>query len=119
MLNAITINVVIIDNDIAEIDPDAQPDCFVRILDRRLYGDGTVYGVDDAGKFDQCPVAHQLDDASLELGDLWVEQARAMPLQLRQGSVFVTGHHLRIADNISRKYGGQPAFHVGPSKHKD
>jgi hypothetical protein len=51
-----------------------------------LHGDRTGHGLNDARELDQNAVAGRLDDATLVVGDLRVDQLAAMDTQPCQGS---------------------------------
>src|SRR5262245_19932887 len=62
-INAITVEVLAVDDHVAEIDADAELDAHVGRFGRIALGhsalhlDGAAHGIDDAGKFHQHPVA--------------------------------------------------------------
>src|SRR6266446_4510810 len=79
-IDAVAVNVVLVNDDVAEIDADAE-------LDAALLGDAVIaqchfalqfdrarHRIDDAGEFDQQPVAGGLHDAAAMLGDPGVRQ---------------------------------------------
>src|SRR6476619_3464030 len=82
-VDAVAIEVVALDDHVAEIDADAQLDAVVRrdtevVLGHRLlHLDRAAHRVDDAGKLHQHTVAGRLDDAALMLGDLRIEELAA------------------------------------------
>jgi hypothetical protein len=73
-IDAVTEDVLVLDDHVAEIDPDPEPDPAVlghtgfAIDHRALHLGGTADGVHDAGEFYQHPVAGRLDDAAGMLG---------------------------------------------------
>src|SRR5262245_13471552 len=74
-VDPVTEYVVAVDNDVAEVDADAEGDALVlrhlRALgcNVRLYFDGTTYCIDHTRKFQQQPVSSGLDDATALLGN--------------------------------------------------
>ena len=66
-VDAITVDVVALDDDVAEIDADPQGHDRAGFgLGRRLLdGDGAGHGIDHAAELDEGPVAHQLDDPAI------------------------------------------------------
>ena len=79
-VDAVAVNIVAINGNVAEIDADAEGqapvlvDRFVAPRHAELNGDGAVDGADHAREFQQQPVAHGLDDAPAMLGDQLVDQ---------------------------------------------
>ena len=79
-VNAIAVDVVVIDHDIAEIDADADIDAGGRWLARialrhaALEVNRTAHRIDDATEFDEYAVTNGFDDAAVMLGDLRIEQ---------------------------------------------
>src|SRR5262245_65799927 len=79
-INAIAINVVTINDDIADIDADTKLDAFLtRDIDVTLNHapldvDGTSHCVHDTSKLDQHAIASGLHNAATMLGDLRVAQ---------------------------------------------
>ena len=71
-VDAVAIDVVALDDDVAEIDADAKPDlprfggALIAIGHPALDHGSTLDGIDDAGELDERTVAHELDDAAME-----------------------------------------------------
>ena len=85
-VDAVAMNVVAVDDDVAEIDPDAPIRCGLgrRVLGhRRLPLDRAAHRVDDAGELDEQSVAGGLDDAAVMPGDRRVDQPGAQRLEPR------------------------------------
>ncbi len=82
-VDAVAVEVVALDDHIAEIDADAQLDAVVRFdanvpLGHRLqHRDCATHCIDDAPKLHQQAVAGGLDDATAVLGDLRIEKLAA------------------------------------------
>ena len=82
-VDAISIDIVLVEDDVAEIDPDAKFDPLllrdpsVAVGHRALHFDRAAHRIDNARKFDQQPVAGGLDDASAMLLDLGIAELAA------------------------------------------
>ena len=79
-IHPVAVDVVALDDDVAEVDADPEYDPLV-FRDRdvalghpALHRDRAGDGLDDAREFDQDAVAGRLDDAALVLGDLGIDQ---------------------------------------------
>jgi hypothetical protein len=79
-VDAVAVNVALVDDNIAEIDADAE-------FNRRLSGnvgaalchvalhlDRTANRIDDTGEFNQCAIAGGFDEAAAVLSNFWVDQ---------------------------------------------
>ena len=81
-IDAVAVDVAVLDDDVARIDADAELDALVlrgRGVARRhalLHRDRAGDGFDDARELDEDAVAGGLDDAALVLGDLAGRSAR-------------------------------------------
>ena len=101
-------NVAVLDDDVALVDADAEVDAlvgrdaFVAFRHRALHLDRTAHRADDAGEFDQQPVAHRLDDAALMLLDPGVAEIAPDRAQGRERALLVPAHQKRIAGDIDR-----------------
>ena len=86
-IDAVAIEIVALDDHIAEIDADAQFDPAIRgdicvpLGHRLLHLDRAAHRIDDAGKFHKHAVAGGLDDASLMLSDLRIDELAAQRLE--------------------------------------
>ena len=82
-VDAVAIEIVALDDHVAEIDADAQfdavvgPDTRVPLGHRLLHRDRAADRIDDAGEFHQQAVAGGLDDAAAVLADLRIEDLAA------------------------------------------
>ena len=107
--------VVLFNDHIAEIDPDAEPDPalfgHVRLtVDHpALDLDRTPDRVDHAGEFREQAVAGVLYDPAAVLGDLRVYQLAEMRFEARVRPLLVLAHQPGIADYISGKDCGEAA----------
>jgi hypothetical protein len=83
-VDAIAVNVAAIDDDVAEIGPDAKAQALllgevqIAFRHRALDFAGTTHSVDDAGKFRQHAVAGGLDDPAVMLADLRIDDVAQM-----------------------------------------
>ena len=115
-IDAVAIEVVALDDHVAEIDADAQLDAVVRrdtrVLLRHclLHRDRAAHRVDDAGKFHQHAVAGGVDDAALMLGDFRIEEFAAQRLEALEGTLLVRSHQPRVARHIGGEDRRQPAL---------
>jgi hypothetical protein len=119
---AVPINIVAINDDIAEVDPDAEHDARAGSgfrCDGALDGKRAVDCIHDATELDQRPVADQLYDATVVLRDRWIEDEFPVTLQRGQGSGFVAGYHAGIANHISSQDRGKPPIcaHLGHGQY--
>src|SRR5262249_44278959 len=95
---AVAKDVVALDNDVAEIDTDAEPDApflgqlRLAVEHAALDFGRTAHRVDDTGEFHQHTVPGGFDDAAATLGDLWVDQFPAQRVQASQRALFIGPH---------------------------
>ena len=112
-VDAVAENVVALDDDVAEIDADAELDGRlgreVALAHRPLDGDGAFDRIDDAAEFDQRAVAHHLDDAAVPRGDGRVERLAPDLPERGDRAGLVGAHHRGIAGNVGGEDGGEPA----------
>ena len=108
-VHAVAIDVVALDDDVAEVDADAQLNApvfghiGVAFAHRRLDVDRATDRVDDARELGQRTVAHELDDAPPVLADGRVDGLVSVGLQARQGPLLIVIHEAAVADHV----GGQ------------
>ena len=117
-VDAVAENVAVLDDDVADVDADAELDALVlrhagvalghAALDR----DRAAHGVDDAGELDQDAVAGGLDDAAGMLGDLGIDQLAAMRLEARQRAFLVVADQPAVAGDVGCEDGGQPPLNA-------
>jgi len=124
-VDTVAIEVVALDDHIAEINPDAQFDAAVRrdtripLGHRLLHRDRAAHRIDDAGKLHQEAVAGGLNDAALVLGDLRIEKLAAQRFEAFKRALLVRSHQPRIPRHIGGKdrsetAGGRGHGSVGP-----
>ena len=114
-VDAVAIEVVALDDHVAEIDADAQFDAAVRrdagvpLGHRLLHLDRAAHRIDDAGKLHQQAVAGGLDDAAPVLGDLRIEELAAQRLEAFERALLVRPHQPRIPRHIGGEDRGETA----------
>jgi hypothetical protein len=79
---------------------------------------GACDGVYDARKLNQHPIAGALDDTSLVLRDLRVEELLAMSIEGGKRRRLVGAHQTAEADHVCSQYCGKAAFHRVPQALK-
>src|SRR5262249_15151014 len=105
-VDAVAVNVLVVDDDVAEVQPDAKFDAaFCRYLGITLGHsaldlDCAAYRVDDTGELDEDAVARGLDDAAAMLLDFGIDQFAPMALQRGERAFLVDPHQPRIARDI-------------------
>jgi hypothetical protein len=115
-IHPVTKDVAILDNDVTLMDADAKfdapfgGDIAVAFPHRALYLDRTTHGIDDAGEFDQHPVAGGLYDAPTMFGNFRIAEFAPDRPQQGESALLVSLHQPRIPGNISRQYRGKPPF---------
>ena len=108
-VDAVAIDVVAFDDDVAEIDADPQHDFRLaqRFIGhqavRALHRKRAMDRVDDAGEFHDGAVADQLDDPAVMGGDRGIEHHLAVLLEGGERAFLVDPHQPRIADHIGRE----------------
>ncbi len=106
-------DVLFLNDHVAEIDADAEPDApFVGLLriavdHTALDPGGAAYRVDDAREFRQQAVAGVLDDVAPVLLDLRIDQLPEMRLEAFVRAFFVRPHQAQIARHIGGENRGQ------------
>src|SRR4051794_25829940 len=113
-VDAVAVDVVVLDDDVAGVDADAEADLLV-LGDARLAlghaaldGDGTGDRVDDAAELAQHAIAHELDNPAVVLGQEWLEELLAVRLEAGERAGLVMAHEPRVADHVRRQDGGEP-----------
>jgi hypothetical protein len=123
-IDAIAEDVVVVDDDVAEIDADAKLDAALArdtVIAQRhlaLQFDRAAHRIDDAREFDQQPVAGRLDNAAAMLGNFGVHQFAPGYLERRERALLVLAHQPRIAGDIGRQHRRQaPLDPLPPGIH--
>jgi len=115
-VDAIAENVVVLDDDVAEIDADTEYDplilrrCSVPLGHPALHRDRAGDGLNDARELDQDAVTGGLDDAAFVLRDARIDQVAAVASKTGKSPNLVLAHEAAVADDISGEYGREPAL---------
>ncbi len=111
-VDAVTVDIIALDDDVAEVDADAQLDAAgfggfrIRGGQGALDGGGALDGIDHAGKLNERAIAHELDDPAMEFFDRRIDHIPAADFEECQGAGFVLAHEAAIANHIGDKDGG-------------
>src|SRR5215469_3408189 len=109
-------DVAVLDDHIAEIDPDPEYDPLILGRPRialghpTLDGDRTGDGLNDAREFDEDAITGCLDDAALVFGNLGVDEFAAMGSEPCESAGFVLTHEAAISGDIGGENGREPAL---------
>ena len=120
-IHAIAENIVINDDDVAEVyakpkfDPLIDTNPNVPLAHAALHFNGTSYRVNHGRELDQHTVSGRLDDTAPMFFDLRIEQRLPMPLQLNERSFPVHAHETAVAGDIRSKNCCKPALHDASS----
>ena len=97
-VDTIAVDVVVFNDDIAEIDADSEHDgrlargCIRQRGAGALHRKRAIYSIDHAAELDDGAIADQLHDAAVVGGDGWVEDGLSVPLQSSQRARLVDSH---------------------------
>jgi hypothetical protein len=96
-IDAVAEDVAVLDYDVAEIDPDPEPDPVLgrtgfAIDHRPLQFGGAAHRIDDARELHQHAIAGRLDDAAGMFADLRVDELAAVCLEAFVRSFFIRAH---------------------------
>jgi hypothetical protein len=117
-VDAVSEDVSFFDNDVADVDADADIDpllagrAFIALHHPLLGQDRATGGVDGTAELNQHSVAGAFDDAATMFRDRWLPEFTAAGIQARERSLLVGSHHPAITDNIGREDGGKTALDV-------
>jgi hypothetical protein len=115
-IDAVAKYVALVDDDVADIDANAEFDAALRrhidvaLGHVALDFDGAAYRIDDAGELDQQAVARGLDDAAAVLGDLGIDKLAPMRLQPGERLLLLGSHQPAVAGDIGRQNGRQASL---------
>ena len=115
-VDAVAKDVVVLDDDVAEIDADAElhparrRDVGIAPRHPALDLGSAQHRIDDAVEFDQHAVARGLDDAAAILGDGRIDQLDPMGLQTGERPRLVGLHQPAKADHVSGKDRREPSL---------
>src|SRR5262245_9474419 len=119
-VDAIAVYVVVIDDDIAEIDANADVDALVlwdigiTLGKATLERDGALHCINDAREFDKYAVTSGFDDATVMLGDLRIEELAPVRLQALKRPAIVRHHKTARARDVRREDRSHPTSHLLP-----
>src|SRR5262244_1701425 len=107
-VDPVSINIVVIDDDIADINTYAELNSFLswQLCSALNHGvlnvDSAAYRIHDAHKFDKHTVARRLHDTSTMLCNFWIDQFLPMGFELAQRAFLVSAHQPTITSDIGR-----------------
>src|SRR5437899_3582543 len=113
-IDAIPIDVPVIDDDVAEVYPDAEldatfgPHARAALGHLALHFDGAAYRVDDTGKFAEQAVPGGFDDAAAMLLDLRIGNLAPKDLQFAERPFLIGPHQPRIPGDVGRQDRREP-----------
>jgi hypothetical protein len=115
-VDAFTVPVVTLNDNIAEVDAHAQVDpllCHgsIAVGHLLLHCDRAGNCIDCTAEFCQKSVAHELEDAAMMPGDLWLKNFLSVGSQAFEGFRLLSLHQAAVADHIGSQDGDEPAFH--------
>src|SRR5262249_20543616 len=117
-IDAIAKDVVVIDNDVADVNADAKFNALGRRHRGILLHHGTLHlngasgGIDRTSELDQHAIAGRLDDPPAMRGDGGIEQGLSRGLEASQYAFFVSTHQAAISGDIRRQNRRKPPFHA-------
>jgi hypothetical protein len=117
-LTPVTIKIIAIDHDIAQVDTNAQHHVTVvwkigvGFGERLLEVEGALHGVDRTGKFQQNSIPGELEDAALMLKDHRVQHVTAPGLEDGKSASLINTHQPAITNHIGRKDGSHSALNA-------
>jgi hypothetical protein len=123
-VHAIAVNVVIIDDDVAEVhanpkfDPLIDTYVGVPLTHAALHFNGAPYRVNHGRKLDQHAVPGRLDDPAPMFFDFRIDERLPMPLQLSECAFLIRAHETTVTGHISSQNCCQPAFHDASSNRR-
>ncbi len=115
-VDAIAMDVLSLDDDVAKVNPDAKKHLSTigfAVLPCRhivLYIRRTLDGIDDTAELDQEAVTHGLDEAAPVVGDGRFDDLVETPIELCPRAGLVLPHQSAVTDHVSREYRGQPSL---------
>ncbi|MEZ5865581.1 MAG: hypothetical protein R3D25_16485 [Geminicoccaceae bacterium] len=115
-VHAVAVDVVVVVDDVAEIDADAEPEALalgqmaLARLEVALDGDGAIHGTDDARELDQRAVAHQLDDVAAMRLHGRLDHGGAQRPEAGMRAPLVGRHQPTVADHVGGENRREPPF---------
>jgi hypothetical protein len=107
-IDSIAEDIVVVDDDVADVNADAEFDPeflqYIGVLPGHatLNFDGASRCINGTGKLDQHAVASCLDDASAMFGDCGIDERLSERLELRKRAFLIAAHQTAIAGDIRR-----------------
>ena len=117
-IDAIAVDVVAIDDHIAEVDADPELDAVLGLEVRVVYGDALLnldrapHRIDHARKLDQDTITRKLDDAAAMLCDLGFDEVLVQGPKMGVRAGFVRAHQPTVADHVGGEDRGELAFEL-------
>ena len=114
-IDAVADDVVALDDHVTKINADAPfdatvfPDTHVPLGHRLLHVDRATHCIDDAWKLHQQAIAGGLDDATIVLGDLRIDELSAQRFEAFERAFLIRAHQSRIARDIGGQNRGEAA----------
>ena len=119
-IHAIAVNIVINDDDVAEVyakpkfDPFINTNPNVSVAHAALHFNGTSYRVNHGREIDQHAVPRRLDNSASMFFDFRIDQRLPMRLQLSKRAFLVHAHEAAVAGYVRSQNCCKPAFHEAP-----
>jgi hypothetical protein len=120
-IHAIAVNIVINDDDVAEVyakpkfDPFINTNPNVTLVHAALHFNGTSYRVNHGRELDQRAVPGRLDDTASMFFNFRIDQRFPMPLQLSERAFLIHTHETAVASHIRSNNCCEPALHDASS----
>jgi hypothetical protein len=118
-VDAVAENVVVVDDDVADMDADTKFDALgfghaaIAVGHPTLNLGSAANRMHRAGESDQHAIAGRLDDTAPVLGNLRVDKRSPAFLQPCQRTLFIPAHKAAIAGNINREHGRKTSLNPG------
>src|ERR1035437_428398 len=116
-IDAVSENVIAVENGVADIDADAEFDALVRrcrgvaLCHAALDIDRATDGIDHAHELHEHSIARRFDDSAAMFGDLGIDEFLTVPLELAQRAFLIGAHQPAVAGNVAGENRRQPAVH--------
>ena len=105
-IHAVAVKFVVVDNEVPEVQADAEHDGGIRRLiaigveHRLLDLDGRAQGLDRTGEFDHCSIAGKLDQPAPAAPDRGLDPLGTMRLQAKMRAAFIRAHQARVPHDV-------------------
>src|SRR5262249_38518085 len=115
-VDAVAEDVVALDDDVAEVDADAEGNASIfwnvggLRVHYRLHLDRAAHRIDYARKLQQQAIARGLDDTATVSRNRWVNHLQTEGFQRCQGATLVATHQPRVARDVGRHNGSKAAL---------